>query len=153
MNVSRVTDFVKRHAPSLISRSCCLEQYVFGAWRLIGSIHERLMQDTTVDRLRHPTIAGSLPEKVMLGAVAPQVLAMERRLAGFRSGDPSFIMQVLLSEQRTQSWDHAEEVVEALMRMPGNEAMAHHYGYGAGRNEDRAPIPGEVTLESVGSTR
>lgn len=99
----------------------------------------------------HPAIVGALPEKVMLGAVAAQVLAMERRLAGFRSGDPSFIMQVLLSEQRTRSWEHAEEVVEALMRMPGNEAMARHYG--ASRDEDRGMIPGDVTMESVGSNR
>lgn len=99
----------------------------------------------------HPTIVGPLPEKVMLGAVAPQVLAMERRLAGFRSGDPSFIMQVLLSEQRTRSWQHAEEVVDALMRMPGNEPMARHYG--ASRDEGRGMVPGDVTMESVGNTR
>jgi alpha-galactosidase len=75
-----------------------------------------------------PTLVGRLPERVMLGAIYPQWLAMERRLAGFRTGDPRFLMQVLLSEQRTRSWEHAEEVLDAMMRMPGNEAMAHHYG-------------------------
>jgi alpha-galactosidase len=76
----------------------------------------------------HPIMVGSLPDKVMLGAVAPQILAMERRLAAFRSGDPSFIMQVLLAEQRTRSWEHAEDVLAALMAMPGNEDMATHFG-------------------------
>ncbi|MDQ3442092.1 MAG: alpha-glucosidase/alpha-galactosidase [Chloroflexota bacterium] len=50
-----------------------------------------------------PIIVGPLPDKVILGAVAPQVLAMERRVAAFRFGDPSLIMQVVLSEQRTRS--------------------------------------------------
>ncbi len=76
----------------------------------------------------HPLMMGKLPAKVYLGAVAPQILLMERRLAAFRSRDPALIMQVLLSEQRTRSWEHAEEVVEALMRMPGNERMAEHFG-------------------------
>ena len=49
-------------------------------------------------------------------------------LAAFRSGDPSFIMQLLLAEQRTRSWEHAEDVVAALMAMPGNEDMAAHFG-------------------------
>ncbi|MDQ3654729.1 MAG: alpha-glucosidase/alpha-galactosidase [Chloroflexota bacterium] len=99
----------------------------------------------------HPTIVGPLPDKVMLGAVAPQVLAMERRLAGFRSGDPSFIMQVVLSDQRTRSWDHAEEVVDALMRMPGNESMADHYG--ARHDEDQGTILNNSGMERVGDTR
>lgn len=76
-----------------------------------------------------PTIVGSLPERVMLGAICPQWLAMERRLAGFKAGDPRFLMQVLLSEQRTRSWDHAETVLDAMMEMPGNEALARHFGH------------------------
>jgi alpha-galactosidase len=75
-----------------------------------------------------PTMVGRLPEPIMLGAILPQWLAMERRLAGYRSGDPRYLMQVLLAEQRTLSWEHAEQVLGAVLRMPGNEAMAHHYG-------------------------
>ena len=106
----------------------------------------------------HPTIVGPLPDKVMLGAVAPQVLAMERRLAAFRSGDPSFIMQVLLSEQRTRSWEHAEQVIDALMRMPGNESMARHYGVrlpvatGSSRH-DRPGNGTDLSMERASSTR
>jgi alpha-galactosidase len=74
-----------------------------------------------------PTIVGALPQPVMLGAIYPQCLAMERRLAGFRTGDSRYILQVLLSEQRTQSWEHAEAVLDALLRMPRNEAMAQYF--------------------------
>ena len=75
-----------------------------------------------------PLLCGSLPQRVMLGAITPQVLAMERRLAGFLTGDPRFLMQVLLAEQRTCSWEQAEETLNAVMRMSGNEAMARHFG-------------------------
>ena len=75
-----------------------------------------------------PTLVGRLPERVMLGAIYPQWLAMERRLAGFVSRDRRYLVQVLLSEQRTRSWEHAEETLDAVLRMPGNEAMAHHFG-------------------------
>jgi alpha-galactosidase len=75
----------------------------------------------------HPNVVGELPQSVMLGAIWPQWLAMERRIAGFRNGDKRYLLQVLLSEQRTRSWEHAEAVLDAIMRMPGNEAMAAHF--------------------------
>jgi alpha-galactosidase len=75
-----------------------------------------------------PVRVNPLPERVMLGAIYPQWLAMERRLAGFRSGDSRYLMQVLLAEQRTPSWEHAEETLTAIAAMPGNEAMACHFG-------------------------
>lgn len=75
-----------------------------------------------------PRIVGRLPEAVMLGAIYPQWLAMERRLAGFRSGDPRYLLQVLLADNRTQSRERAEDTLAAMMAMPGNEAMAAHFG-------------------------
>jgi alpha-galactosidase/6-phospho-beta-glucosidase family protein len=53
---------------------------------------------------------------------------MERRLAGYLTGDRRYLMQVLLAEGRTRSLDHAAEVLDAIMTMPGNEAMARHFG-------------------------
>lgn len=74
-----------------------------------------------------PSFVGKLPQSVMLGTIWPQWLAMERRLAGFRNHDKRYLLQVLLSEQRTRSWEHAEAVLDAIMRMPGNEGMAEHF--------------------------
>lgn len=74
-----------------------------------------------------PTRVERLPDPIMFGAILPQWLAMERRLAGYRTGDTRYLMQYLLSEHRTHSWEHAEDVLDAVMRMPGNEAMARHF--------------------------
>lgn len=79
-----------------------------------------------------PAVVSPLPQRVMLGAVLPQWLAMERRLAGFLSGDPRYLMQVLLAEGRTRSWEQAEASLDAVMRLRGNEAMARHYGVAGG---------------------
>lgn len=75
-----------------------------------------------------PVRVEPLPHSIMLGAIYPQWLAMERRLAAFINRDPRYLLQVLLAEQRTRSFDHAEDVLNAIMAMPGNEAMADHYG-------------------------
>ncbi len=78
-----------------------------------------------------PQIVGKLPEAVMLGAIYPQWLAMERRLAGFCTGDPRFLMQVLLADNRTHTRKQAEETLAAMLAMPGNEAMALHFAASA----------------------
>lgn len=75
-----------------------------------------------------PEVVAPLPQRVMLGALLPQWLAMERRLAAFLSGDRRYLMQLLLAEGRTRSWDHAAATLDAVMRLPGNEPMARHYG-------------------------
>ncbi|MDP9364365.1 MAG: alpha-glucosidase/alpha-galactosidase [Chloroflexota bacterium] len=75
-----------------------------------------------------PAVVEPLPQRVMLGAIYPQWLAMERRLAGFLARDSRYLMQVLLAEGRTRSWEHAETTLDAVMRMPRNEAMARHFG-------------------------
>ncbi len=75
-----------------------------------------------------PVKVPRLPEKVMLGAILPQWLAMERRLAGYLSGDSDFIMQYILADNRTRSWEHAVEVLDAVLKMPGNERAAQHFG-------------------------
>lgn len=79
-----------------------------------------------------PVVGDPLPPAVLLGAIYPQWLAMERRLAGFLTGDPRFLMQTLLAEGRTRSWEHAEEMLDAVMRMPGNEGMARRFGAASG---------------------
>lgn len=69
-----------------------------------------------------------LPDLVMFGAIIPQILVMERRLAAFRTRDPRFFLQYLLFEHRTQSLEHAEQTLDAILHMPGNERMLEHFG-------------------------
>ncbi|HEY64086.1 MAG TPA: alpha-glucosidase/alpha-galactosidase, partial [Caldilineae bacterium] len=76
-----------------------------------------------------PLAVGRLPERIMLGVMWPRWLEMERHLAAYLTGDPQYLMQNLLADHRTQTWEQAEEALEAIARMPGNEPMARHYGF------------------------
>jgi alpha-galactosidase len=74
-----------------------------------------------------PLAVGRLPEQLMLGVMWPRLLEAERRLAAFLSGDRRDLMQLLLADHRTRTWEQAEEALDALLTMPGNEAMARYY--------------------------
>jgi alpha-galactosidase len=75
-----------------------------------------------------PLRTARLPDLVMFGAIMPQILVMERRLAAFKTRDPRFFLQYLLFEHRTQSLEHAEKTLDAILHMPGNERMLEHFG-------------------------
>lgn len=75
-----------------------------------------------------PLRTPKLPDLVMLGAIMPQILVMERRLAAFKTKDTRFFLQYLLFEHRTRSLEHAEETLDAIMKMPGNERMLEYFG-------------------------
>ena len=74
-----------------------------------------------------PLAVGRLPERIMLGVMWPRLLEAERRLAAFLSGDQRDLMQLLLADHRTRTWEQAEEALDALLTMPDNEAMARHF--------------------------
>lgn len=69
-----------------------------------------------------PLAVGPLPQRIMLGAMWPAWAAMERRLAAFRTGDRRYLMQALLSDHRTRSWEQAEGVLDALQALDACEA-------------------------------
>jgi alpha-galactosidase len=62
-----------------------------------------------------PLAVGRLPDRIMLGVLWPRWLEMERCLAAYLTGDPRYLMQYLLSDHRTGSWEQAEEALEAVM--------------------------------------
>jgi alpha-galactosidase len=76
----------------------------------------------------HPLGVGGLPDRIMLGVMWPQWLQMERSLAAYLSGDRRYLIQMLMSDHRTRTWEQADQALTALMRMSGNEPMARHYG-------------------------
>jgi alpha-galactosidase len=78
-----------------------------------------------------PLTMPPLPQKVMLGAIMPRILGMERRIAGYKSGDPQYILMSLLHDHRTRSLEHAQEVMDALMAFPPNARQAEHFGFRA----------------------
>lgn len=78
-----------------------------------------------------PLAVGALPERIMLGVMWPRWLQMERGLAAYLTGDRRYLMQSLLHDHRTRTWEQAEEALEALMAMPHNAQAARHFGSSA----------------------
>lgn len=74
-----------------------------------------------------PLAVGRLPRRVELGVMWPRWLAMERSLAAYLTGDCRYLMQTLMADHRTRTWEQAEEMLDALMRMPENEPMARRF--------------------------
>src|SRR5260370_27886887 len=56
------------------------------------------------------TVVERLPDRIMFGAILPQWLAMERRLAGYLTGYIRDVMQYMLAEHRSRPFEHAQEV-------------------------------------------
>lgn len=75
-----------------------------------------------------PLAVGRLPDRIMLGVMWPRWLRMERTLAAYLTGDRRYLMQSLLHDHRTRTWEQAEEALDALMGMPHNAAAARHFG-------------------------
>jgi len=74
-----------------------------------------------------PLQVGPLPERLMLGVMIPRLLVTERALAAFLTGDRRYLYDILLSDHRTRSLQQAEEVLQAVFDMPGNEDLAEHF--------------------------
>ena len=71
-----------------------------------------------------PIQVGRLPARIVLYALMPKILEMERRLEAFRSGDRKMLLGELLWDHRTRTLEQAEETLEALMALPFNRPMA-----------------------------
>lgn len=78
----------------------------------------------------HPQVTHFLPERIMLGVMWPLWIEMERQLAAYLTGDRRYLMDNLLTNRNTRTWEQAERGLNALLSMPGNEAMAQHFAPG-----------------------
>ena len=74
-----------------------------------------------------PIHVGALPPKLMLEALLPHWLDMERNLLAFKTGDRSILLWNALDSHQTHSYDQAVAVMEELLAMEGHEEMNEHY--------------------------
>jgi hypothetical protein len=63
----------------------------------------------------------------MLGVLWPRWIWAERALAAYQTGDRDFLIQMLLADHRTLSWQQAEETLEKFMGMSENVQLANHF--------------------------
>ena len=66
-----------------------------------------------------------LPAKVMLEQIYPEWLEMERTLEAFHTGDKAILLWSVLESHQTRSYDQAQGMMEAILRMEPNKPMAH----------------------------
>ncbi len=68
-----------------------------------------------------------LQSKVYKYVIMPRMMRMEWALEAFLKGGRERLVEWVLYDVRTKSTRQAEEVVDAILRLPGNEEMAKHY--------------------------
>lgn len=72
---------------------------------------------------------GSLPRKLMLEALLPHWLDMERNLLGFKTGDRSILLWNALDSHQTRSYNQGLAVMEDLLSAEGNQEMNEHFRF------------------------
>lgn len=75
----------------------------------------------------HRESGKSLPRKILNFSIRPRVQRMEWALEAFLDGGKETLLEWLMADPRTRTNKQAERVVEGLLGMKGNEAMARHY--------------------------
>ncbi len=75
----------------------------------------------------HPKPVGPLPSKIYRYAILPRLVRMEWAIAANLEGDRDHLFNWLIVDVRTKNTNQVEEVIDAILKMPGNEEMAKHF--------------------------
>ncbi|MGD2175563.1 MAG: hypothetical protein PVJ27_09180 [Candidatus Brocadiaceae bacterium] len=65
-----------------------------------------------------PYHVGELPQAVMVHSIGPRIRRMEQMVSFSLRPDWPALLQMILDDHRTRSWDHAVEVAEGLLELP-----------------------------------
>jgi alpha-galactosidase len=76
-----------------------------------------------------PIQVSAIPRRIMLHAVLPRILEMERTLEIYRAGDKKMLLSTLLWDHRTRSVEQAEALVEEVLNLPFNRDLAERVGH------------------------
>jgi len=68
-----------------------------------------------------------LPKKIMDYVILPRLMRAEWAIEAFLEGGRDHLFHWLIVDPRTKSTRQVEEVIDAILKMPGNEEMAKHY--------------------------
>jgi alpha-galactosidase len=69
-----------------------------------------------------------LPDKIVVGEMIPRWRRAECAVEAMRSGDPEYLVQYLLYDNRTRSLQQATALIEEWLSDPRNESIASHFG-------------------------
>ena len=74
-----------------------------------------------------PVVMTSLPRKVYKYVILPRLMRAEWAIEAFLTGGRDHLFNWLIVDPRTKSIKQVEEVIDAILGLPGNEEMAKHY--------------------------
>lgn len=74
-----------------------------------------------------PIHVGSLPKRLTLQILRTNVLRMEFGLEAFLSLDKTALLNMILLDHRTKSYEQAEKVMKSLLALPFNEDMKEYF--------------------------
>ncbi len=75
----------------------------------------------------HPEeISPSLPERIVKWYLYPRMMRMEWALEAFEKRNPDLIIEILLRDPRTRSYEQAKAVVDDILSSPFNQEMKKH---------------------------
>jgi alpha-galactosidase len=76
-----------------------------------------------------PIQVSAIPRRIMLHAVLPRILEMERTLEAYQAGDKKMLLSSLLWDHRTRSAEQAEELLDEVLDLPFNRDLAERTGH------------------------
>jgi alpha-galactosidase len=68
-----------------------------------------------------------LPKKIMNYVIMPRLMRAEWAIQAFLEGGRDHLFNWLIVDVRTNSVQQVNDVIDAILKMPGNEEMAKHY--------------------------
>jgi alpha-galactosidase len=75
----------------------------------------------------HPKPVGPTPPKIYRYVLLHRLMRAEWALQAFLEGGRDALVQWLVTDVRTKSMQQVNNVIDALLKMPGNEEMAKHF--------------------------
>lgn len=74
-----------------------------------------------------PVVTTKLPSKILKYVIIPRLMRAEWAIEAFLTGGRDHLFNWLIMDPRTKSTKQVEEVIDAILKIPGNEEMARHY--------------------------
>jgi len=68
-----------------------------------------------------------LPKHLTLHIIRTHIVPMEMGLEAFLTGDKSILLNMILSDHRTRSYEQAQKVMEAVLALPFNEDLRKQF--------------------------
>jgi len=69
----------------------------------------------------------NLPQRLLLHTLFPRMRRMEQILQAFQEGDKTSLLLMILEDNRAQSFERSEALLEELFVQPWNDEVANHY--------------------------